>query len=1097
MNKFMKIICIALILAILSGGFEYAKATLGPIHVELNTTGDRPSGVRANSVTAFKIQIRYNIDIRVHDWIKIWFPIDELSCDMKNFCGAFPEVNGIKEHSRFVPNEKYFEKYPNNKDEAKFGKLYEVLDDRKGATRFDKIECLENNCCSEGNCRIIPEKNGLGGWIMGTVLPQLPRNESERYHRFAMILRSTSLSYYVGDESQGLPFITNTCKERSYQFNSAMHHDAWRKGYNPVDFNTSKATGILAPATPGKYTIKIATAREPEPVESEAFVLPCSQISPPKVTLSTSEPDEKTAMTVKFNVGEGGALDKEYSKIYVRFPAEYNLPSSVGSKRAVLVNNEAVFGVVSVDRVQRIVSFKTFANIDNNNEATITFTDEFGLTNPKTAGKYQIEAWTDSEPEPVKSEPFDVGDMPMALAKPDMEYVNAEYYMVGMAPKTWVKKGEEVTINFPKGTKIPDKITPSFVVVNKKPCTENIKIGENSITFISPIETTGFLKVRILKAAKIKNPPAGEYEFTYTKSGMKHPFARFTFTKSMPSVEYVTLTNESGCEGSGYKIKYFPSMTGDLAPGDTITVGFPEGTVLPRSIESKNVTVGGKESREVLVSEKTVVTIATTVKIMPETGAEIFISPEAGIINTKYPGSYTLTVTSSKDPPAISPQFLVLMPKLNSKLVFKEPSEPDGLEFEGCKWFRNPPILSFETCNPFAEITFWFDNKENASILYSGDRRMGLGSSRSVIHYFSEVGAAREEPKSVTICLDTVPPSFSITEPTYETIVTNKSTYIIKGERQPTEMLTWGDNEKYQVVDGLFINGAQIFKPEIFETLSRDAIKMKFEHKIDLTPGQNKVEIKGVDQAGNIRTVTKTIIYDNKKPEVEFVSPKPGAYVTAGDLIGVQITTEDDAAVFIDSRIASFVEKKELGKAIFEGDWEVVEGENVVPIEVTDSAGNKTTTMLRFFGKKKQTVISLWLDKTTWTVNGVNQFLLATAPTSSSPPLPKEFAGNTFMPISEVAKALGVHILWDSKSKMVTLTQTLANNKQNIVQLWIGNKTAKINGVATPIDPKGKLYPTLVNGKTVLPLRFVANSLHCSVVWEPKEKRIVLTYPAN
>lgn len=1095
MNKYMKIICIALILAILSGGFEYVRATLGPIHVELNTTGDRPSGVRANSVTAFKIHIRFNINIRVHDWIKIWFPAKEASSNIEDICDGLPALNGKSEHPRFVPNEKYFEKYPGS-EESKFGKMYEVMDDRKGNTKFYSGDCSEFEDESVKK-NMIPDKSGLGHWLLGTIIPCLPKDEKERYHRLAMLIRYTSFGYTPCGECQGLPILKNLCNERLFQFNSSLEVDAWRKGYNPMDFNSSKATGIIAPATPGRYTLFVATAPEPTPVESEAFVLPCSQISSPKVIISTSEPDEKTAMTVKFNVGEGGALDKEYSKIYVKFPAEYNLPSSVNSKKAIITNNEVAFGEVSVDRVQKIVSFKTWANVDNNNEATITFTDEFGLTNPKTASKYQLEAWTDSEPEPIKSEPFEVGDLPMVVAKPDMEYSLAEYYMVGMVPKTWVKKGEEVTINFPKGTKIPDKISPSFVVVNKKPCTESIKIGENTITFVSPIETTGFLKVRILKDAKIKNPPAGEYEFTYTKNGTKNPFARFTFTKSMPSVEFVTLTNESGCEGSGYKIKYIPSMTGDLAPGDTITIGFPEGTVLPRSIDSKNVTVGGKESREVLVSEKTVVTIATNVKIMPETGAEIFISSEAGIINTRYPGSYMLTVTSSKDPPATSPQFLVLMPKLNSRLVFKEPSEPDGLEFEGCKWYRTPPILTFETCNPLAEITFWFDNKENAKIIYTGEKKMSPGSSRFVINYYSKVGDVKEEPKSVTICLDTIPPIFEVTEPAKDILVTNKPTYIIKGERQPTEMLTWGDNEKYQVVDGLFIDGTQIFSPEIFETLSRDAIKMKFEHKIDLTPGQNIVEIKGIDQAGNIRTVTKTIIYDNKKPDVEFVSPTPGAYLTAGDLIGVQIVTEDDAAVFIDSRIANFVEKKAPGKAIFEGDWEVVEGENAVPIEVTDSAGNITTTTLRFFGKKKQTVISLWLDKTTWTVNGVTQTPLKTAPTSSSPPLPKEFVGNTFMPISEVAKALGANILWDSKSKMVTLTQTLSNNKQNIVQLWIGNKTAKINGIATPIDPKGKLYPTLVNGKTVLPLRFVANSLHCSVVWEPKEKRIVLTYPAN
>jgi len=57
-------------------------ALLGPIHVELNVMGDSPSSVRAGQATYFKIHIRFNVNIRVHDWVKVWFPIDEASCKL-------------------------------------------------------------------------------------------------------------------------------------------------------------------------------------------------------------------------------------------------------------------------------------------------------------------------------------------------------------------------------------------------------------------------------------------------------------------------------------------------------------------------------------------------------------------------------------------------------------------------------------------------------------------------------------------------------------------------------------------------------------------------------------------------------------------------------------------------------------------------------------------------------------------------------------------------------------------------------------------------------------------------------------------------------
>lgn len=1095
LRKFTTLMAVVLTLAFIFSGVATTRATLGPIHVELNTTGDRPSGVRAGQVTAFKIHMRFNINVKVHDWIKIWFPIDEASCDPKDICDGLPEVNGSKEHPRFVPNDKYFEKYPGNTDEAKHGKLYEVLDDRKGATRFDKVECKDGNCASEGKCRIIAEKNGLGGYMLGTVLPQLPKDESDRWHRLAMIIRSTSIGYTPCTECQGLPFLTNTAKERSYQVNSPLEVDAWRKGYNPIDINTSKATGFIAPATPGRYKLYIATAPEPTPVESETFVLPCSRITDPIITLKPSDTDTEADFTIKFKTGEGGALDADTSNIMIQFPPDYVLPSSIKPKM-ITVNGTPLNKNPQIVKSSNQITLTSPAAVNNTSDITIRFLEKAMIKNPAKIGEYQIKVRTDAEPEVVDSKPFKVETVPSVNVVPNIEQTIAEYYAVGLTTDG-IKKGTDVTINFPKGTVIPKTIKPESVEVNKKPYVGTVISGDTTITIQTPFDINGAFKIKFLASAGIINTTPGNYTLTYTVGGKNFSFEKYDIIKSIPQIEATDVTVETGCEASAYKFKYIPSKTGELAAGDTITVEFPEGTMLPRSIAPETVKINTSTAKAVSVEDmKVEITLAAEVK--SNTGANIEFTSASGIMNPRYPGSYKLIVSSSKDEATESPSYTITQPKLSSKLVFKEPGEPDGLEFEGCHWFKTPPILSFESCNPFAEITFWFDNKENASIVYTGEKKMSPGSSRSVIRYYSKVGDAKEEPKSVTICLDTIPPSFAITEPASDTVVTNKPTYIVRGERQPTEMLTWGDNEKYQVVDGLYVDGTQIFSPEIFETLSRDSIKMKFEHKIDLKPGKNTVEFKGIDQAGNERVVTKTIFYDNIKPNIEFISPKPGETLEAKTDIGIKIATENDASVFIDGQIANLIETRPDGKtAEFEIDWTVVEGENKVKIEVTDLAGNTNTVELKFIGKKKQTstIIELWLGKTDWVVNGTKQTPLKAAPVNTAPPLPKEFAGSTFMPIKEVADALKVGVGWDPKTKMVTLTQTLPNGSKTIIELWINNKTAKVNGKATPIDSKGKLYPAIIGGKTMLPLRFVGDNLNCGIQYDSATKKITLTYP--
>lgn len=57
------------------------------------------------------------------------------------------------------------------------------------------------------------------------------------------------------------------------------------------------------------------------------------------------------------------------------------------------------------------------------------------------------------------------------------------------------------------------------------------------------------------------------------------------------------------------------------------------------------------------------------------------------------------------------------------------------------------------------------------------------------------------------------------------------------------------------------------------------------------------------------------------------------------------------------------------------------------------------------------------------------------------------------------------------------------------VVLKIGSKVAAINGVAVSMD----VAPTIVNGTTMVPVRFISESLGLSVGWRPFTKEVVIT----
>ncbi|GEM_PF-6024589 len=57
------------------------------------------------------------------------------------------------------------------------------------------------------------------------------------------------------------------------------------------------------------------------------------------------------------------------------------------------------------------------------------------------------------------------------------------------------------------------------------------------------------------------------------------------------------------------------------------------------------------------------------------------------------------------------------------------------------------------------------------------------------------------------------------------------------------------------------------------------------------------------------------------------------------------------------------------------------------------------------------------------------------------------------------------------------------------IKMQIGNKNASINGVSTLLD----VSPSITNGRTLVPIRFVSEELGASVQWESTTKTITIT----
>lgn len=99
--------------------------------------------------------------------------------------------------------------------------------------------------------------------------------------------------------------------------------------------------------------------------------------------------------------------------------------------------------------------------------------------------------------------------------------------------------------------------------------------------------------------------------------------------------------------------------------------------------------------------------------------------------------------------------------------------------------------------------------------------------------------------------------------------------------------------------------------------------------------------------------------------------------------------------------------------------------------------------------------------------------------------------GRTLLPIRYIATPLGASVDWNESEQKATIS---LNGKT--IELWVNRNTAMINGAETPIDPSNSnMAPIVVPpGRTMLPLRFIAENLGAKVEWDPAQQVVTVTY---
>jgi len=129
--------------------------------------------------------------------------------------------------------------------------------------------------------------------------------------------------------------------------------------------------------------------------------------------------------------------------------------------------------------------------------------------------------------------------------------------------------------------------------------------------------------------------------------------------------------------------------------------------------------------------------------------------------------------------------------------------------------------------------------------------------------------------------------------------------------------------------------------------------------------------------------------------------------------------------------------------------------------------------------------MAMQVTKTSGGVSKVSQVTLEAAPLLGT-------GNRTLVPLRAVVEAMGGTVRWEAATRRATSTLGTTT-----VELTIGSNKAQVNGKSVLIDSNASVVPLIISGRTMLPLRFVTESLGAQVGYQQSTKTITITHSGH
>ncbi len=997
------------------------------------------SSPRTDTITQYQITFTQDKPIKKGDKIKISFQATE-SGKMPDY--KVPECTyDQNSNRRFNPGPEFLARCKDNQNAQKFEKMY--------LTQYKPENPTLNQL-----------KDFADSFIPGFLLPPLPKDPKQLEQAFGNII---SKIYVMGMPCQPTPDtqLVNAIAERSVTISCPVNIDenTAQKGIYIVIGETFK---LMCPATQGEYALEIATQGSTQKGKVSIF---SPIVSDPVFTIDPPYPEETSTWTFSFKTGGGGALSIGSSSITLKLPKGFAksqketnwsidlngsyIVSSPNMRIAEYQNNEALIIMVP-------------ANIKESSQVKIALKN---INNPKEIGPVECSVWTSSDNTPVDFPKQEIVFTQSVTSNPPDASFTATA-TVRLVSEGFFE-GEEVMIVLPSSSSF---LPGAELKINGNKC-GRVNFGEKTAQLVLPfsIEKGSYMRISF---EPVKNPQ-GSGEVVKLSIGQK------TFEISWIVNKYETkfaVSCNPGTANTPCSMKFVIAPPENLAPEERQNIKI-EGpwnrAMMPQDGEIPMLV---NEIQKMATFEAGTISVNLEKPLENRETVTITIPQMAGFASPDKTGTFTATIGAeklsselvlAKAPPMVSYKFL----SADGKIV--KPNEKG--------WIIQPVKLVLLTSTGKADVRLKGFQKDEIT---SKEQDLSVEISESLISKGVVAYAKDERGESqavpIPFSINVSPPKIKITSPE------KTANQAFKLDVEVNIEYIRVTNDGYLAVWPKVTVGNIVTEMKTAVTDKIEDATFALSYDLSLAIGKNRIAVLAENQAGQKTTLESSVEYIYEQVNFDLPNDQPINLKQGQNKIKAK--TNPGATVKIGDKEYKADSNGNLSITIG-----IEAGYNIIPVAVTTELGAKQSYQMILTGER---IVTMVLNVPSMVIDG-KATTLKVAPTNNfknEKTVPSFYNGITFIPLRDIANVMFAEVAFDDKTKQVTLTQKRPGGNR-IIKIKLGSPIAIIDGKETPLMKELLIAPVVIKGTSMVPLRFISESMGAQVGFEAPTKKITITWP--